>query len=41
LAIRGLVEAETKAWVVEFQGTLAQLEKDLQSKSDEVKARTR
>jgi hypothetical protein len=40
VAIREQVEQETKAWIVEFQGTLAQLEKDLQSKSDEVKART-
>jgi hypothetical protein len=37
--IRGQVEQETKAWVVEFQGNLVQLEKDLQAKADEVKAR--
>ena len=39
LAIRGQVEQETKAWVVEFQSNLVQLERDLQSKADEAKAR--
>jgi hypothetical protein len=38
LAIRAQVEQETKAWVVEFQSNLAQLERDLQAKADEVKA---
>jgi len=39
LAIRSQVEQETKAWVVEFQTTLAQLETHLQSKADEIKTR--
>ena len=41
LAIRGQVEQETRAWVVEFQTNLSQLEKDLQAKADEAKAKTR
>jgi conflict system pore-forming effector with SLATT domain len=39
LAIRTQVEQETKAWVAEFQSNLAQLEKDLQAKADEVKSK--
>ena len=39
LAIRSQVEQETKAWVIEFRSNLAQLERDLESKADEVKAR--
>ena len=41
LAIKGQVEQETKAWVVEFQTNLSQLEKDLQAKADEAKAKTK
>jgi hypothetical protein len=41
LAIKSQVEQETKAWVVEFQTNLSQLEKDLQAKADEVKAKTK
>jgi hypothetical protein len=41
LAIKSQVEQETKAWVVEFQSNLAQLEKDLQAKADEVKAKSK
>ena len=41
LAIKSQVEQETKAWVTEFQSNLAQLEKDLQARSDEVKAKTK
>ena len=41
LAIRNQVEQETKAWVVEFQSNLSQLEKELQAKADEAKAKTR
>jgi hypothetical protein len=37
LAIRSQVEQETKAWVVEFQGNMAQLESVLHAKADEVK----
>jgi hypothetical protein len=37
LTVKNQVEQETKAWVTEFQSNLAQLEKDLQSKADEVK----
>jgi len=37
LAIKSQVEQETKAWVAEFQSSLAQLEKDLQAKAEEVK----
>src|SRR5215831_19466684 len=33
LAIKSQVEQETKAWVVEFQNNLSQLEKDLQAKA--------
>jgi hypothetical protein len=40
LAIKSQVEQETKAWVVEFQNSLSQLEKDLQAKADETKAKT-
>jgi hypothetical protein len=39
LAIKSQVEQETKAWVTEFQSNLTQLEKDLQTKVDEVKAK--
>ena len=39
LAIKSQVEQETKAWVAEFQSNLTQLEKDLQAKADEVKAK--
>jgi hypothetical protein len=39
LAIKSQVEQETKAWVTEFQSNLTQLEKDLQDKADEVKAK--
>jgi hypothetical protein len=39
LAIRSQVEQETKAWVIEFRSNLAQLERDLESKAAEVKAR--
>ena len=39
LAIRSQVEQETKAWVIEFRSNLAQLERELESKADEVKAR--
>ena len=41
VAIKGQVEQETKAWVVEFQTNLSQLEKDLQAKADEAKAKTK
>jgi hypothetical protein len=41
LAIKSQVEQETKAWVVEFQTNLSQLEKDLQAKADEAKARAK
>jgi hypothetical protein len=41
LAIKTQVEQETKAWVVEFQSNLSQLEKDLQAKADEAKAKTK
>ena len=40
LAIRGQVEQETRSWVAEFQNNLVQLERDLQAKADEVKAKT-
>jgi len=41
LAIKSQVEQETKAWVVEFQTNLAQLEKELQAKVDEAKEKTK
>ena len=41
LAIKGQVEQETKAWVVEFQNNLSQLEKDLEAKADEAKAKAK
>ena len=41
LAIKSQVEQETKAWVVEFQNSLSQLEKDLQAKADEAKAKAK
>ena len=41
LAIRSQVEQETKAWLVEFQNNLSQLEKDLQTKGDEAKAKAK
>src|SRR5215472_15705052 len=41
LAIKSQVEQETKAWVLEFQNNLSQLEKDLQAKADEAKAKTK
>jgi len=37
LAIRGQIEQETKAWVVEFENNLSQLERELESKADEVR----
>jgi hypothetical protein len=40
LAIRSQVEQETKAWVVEFQSNLAQLEEDLHARAAEIKARS-
>ncbi len=40
LAIRNQVEQETKSWVVEFQTNLSRLEKDLEAKADEAKAKT-
>jgi hypothetical protein len=39
LAIRSQVEQETKAWVIEFRSNMAQLERELESKVAEVKAR--
>ncbi len=39
LAIRGQVEQETQSWVVEFQNNLVQLERDLEAKANEVKAK--
>lgn len=39
LAIRGQVEEETQSWVNEFQSNLLQLERDLEAKADEVKAK--
>jgi hypothetical protein len=41
VAIKSQVEQETKAWVVEFQTNLSQLEKDLQAKADEAKAKAK
>src|SRR5215472_5791521 len=41
LAIKSQVEQETKAWVLEFQNNLSQLEKDLQAKADEAKAKAK
>jgi hypothetical protein len=41
LVIRTQVEQETKAWLVEFQNNLSQLEKDLQRKGDEAKAKAK
>ncbi len=41
LAIKSQVEQETKAWVVEFQSNLSQLEKDLQAKAEEAKTKAR
>jgi hypothetical protein len=41
LAIKSQVEQETKAWVVEFQNNLSQLEKDLQAKADDAKSKTK
>jgi hypothetical protein len=41
LAIKSQVEQETKAWVVEFQTNLSQLEKDLQAKADEAKTKSK
>lgn len=37
LAIRSQVEQETHAWVAEFESNLAQLERDLQARADEIK----
>ena len=37
LAIRAQSEQETKAWVIEFESNLSQLERELESKADEVK----
>jgi hypothetical protein len=39
VATRSQVEQETKAWVMEFQTNLAQLQRDLQARADAVKAR--
>lgn len=39
LAIRSQVAQETKVWVVEFENNLAQLEKDLHARADEVRTR--
>ncbi len=39
LAIRGQVEQETNAWVVEFRNNLSQLEEDLHAKAAEIRAR--
>ena len=41
LAIKSQVEQETKTWVTEFQSNLAQLERDLEAKADEAKAKSR
>jgi SMODS and SLOG-associating 2TM effector domain 2 len=41
LAIRSQVEQETKAWAIEFQSNLSQLQKDLQAKADEAKAKAK
>ena len=41
LAIKSQVEQETKAWVVEFQTNLSQLEKDLQARADEAKSKSK
>jgi hypothetical protein len=41
LAIKSQVEQETKAWVVEFQTNLSQLEKDLEAKAEEAKAKSK
>jgi hypothetical protein len=41
LSIEGLVIDETKAWAVEFQNTLAQLEKDTNEKFEQVAAQVR
>jgi hypothetical protein len=41
LAIKSQVEQETKAWVTEFQSNLTQLEKDLQARADEAKAKSK
>jgi len=37
LAVRGQIEQETKAWVIEFENNLSQLKRELESKADEVK----
>jgi hypothetical protein len=39
LATRTQIEQETKAWVIEFESNLSQLERDLEAKADEVKNR--
>lgn len=41
LTIKSHVEQETKAWVTEFQSNLAQLQKDLQARADEVEAKSK
>lgn len=41
LAIRSQVEQETKAWVAEFESNLAQLERDLHARADEVQTKIR
>jgi hypothetical protein len=37
LAIRSQVEQETHTWVAEFESNLAQLERDLQARADDIK----
>lgn len=39
IAIKSQVEQETKSWVTEFQSNLSQLEKELQTRADEAKAK--
>lgn len=41
LAIRSQVEQETKAWVAEFESNLAQLERALHARADEVQTKIR
>jgi hypothetical protein len=41
LTFKSHVEQETKAWVTEFQGNLAQLQKDLQVRAEEVKTKAK
>jgi hypothetical protein len=39
LAIRSQVEQETKVWIVEFEGSLSQLEQELHTRAAEITAR--